>query len=63
MIAFYETGDYKQYTDYFLDRQLGRLKEVKDVIWHFKKQSGCMKFMQPHCYCEAVVPYCHFSSK
>lgn len=47
LIAFYETGDYKQYTDYFLDRQLGRLKEVKDVIWHFKKQSGCMKFMQP----------------
>lgn len=29
LIAFYETGDYEQYADYFLDRQLERLKEVE----------------------------------
>ncbi len=29
LIAFYETGDYTQYADYFLDRQLERLKEVE----------------------------------
>ncbi len=29
LIAFYETGDYKPYADYFLDRQLERLKEVE----------------------------------
>ena len=29
LIAFYETGNYNQYADYFLDRQLERLKEVE----------------------------------
>ncbi len=29
LIAFYETGNYNQYADYFLDRQLKRLKEVE----------------------------------
>lgn len=29
LIAFYETGNYEQYADYFLDRQLERLKEVE----------------------------------
>lgn len=28
LIAFYESGDYTQYADYFLDRQLARLKEI-----------------------------------
>lgn len=28
LIAFYESGDYTQYADYFLDRQLNRLKEI-----------------------------------
>lgn len=29
LIHFYETGDYEQYADYFLDKQLERLKEVE----------------------------------
>ena len=29
LIAFYETGDYTQYTDYFLGRLEERLKEIE----------------------------------
>lgn len=28
LIAFYETGDYNLYADYFLNRQIGRIKEI-----------------------------------
>ena len=29
LIAFYETEDYNKYTDYFLDRQIERIKEIE----------------------------------
>lgn len=29
LIAFYETEDYNKYTDYFLDRQFERIKEIE----------------------------------
>jgi len=29
LIAFYETEDYSQYTDYFLNRQIERIKEIE----------------------------------
>ena len=28
LIRFYETGDYIKYSDYFLNRQLERIKEI-----------------------------------
>jgi len=28
LIAFYETEDYSNYADYFLDRQIERIKEI-----------------------------------
>lgn len=28
LIAFYETEDYNLYTDYFLNRQIERIKEI-----------------------------------
>lgn len=30
LIAFYESGDYGLYTDYFLDRQIERINEIAD---------------------------------
>ena len=29
LIAFYEMEDYSLYTDYFLDRQIERIKEIE----------------------------------
>ena len=29
LIAFYETEDYSPYADYFLDRQMERIKEIE----------------------------------
>lgn len=29
LIAFYETGDYGMYADYFLKRQIDRIKEIE----------------------------------
>ena len=29
LIAFYETGDYSPYADYFLNKQVERIKEIE----------------------------------